>query len=171
PALVAQVQAAFGRECLPVNLPAQRGAKVIDCFFDRGQDARETDFSSVAAAHRALVEQVVEVDAGFVERYLDDGDVDPKELHAPLEQALREGHLIPICFVSSRTGAGVPELLDVIAKLLPDPTESNPPQFLRGEGADAKPVVAEPDARKHVLAHVFKITQDPYVGKVGIIRV
>jgi elongation factor G len=50
----------------------------------------------------------VEVDAAFVERYLNDGDVDPAELHAPLEQALREGHLVPICFVSSRTGAGVP---------------------------------------------------------------
>ena len=100
----------------------------------------QTDFSSVAQAHRALVEQVVEVDAAFVERYLNDGDVDPQELHAPLEQALREGHLIPICFVSARTGAGVPELLDVIARLLPDPTESNPPKFLKGEGADAQPL-------------------------------
>ena len=54
----------------------------------------------MADAHRALVEQVVEVDAAFVvDRYLNDGDVDPRELHAPLEQALREGHLIPVCFV------------------------------------------------------------------------
>jgi elongation factor G len=170
-ALVGEIQAAFGRECLPVNLPAQRGEQVIDCFWSRGQDSPPTDFSSVAAAHRALVEQVVEVDSGFVERYLNDGDVDPRELHAPLEQALREGHLIPICFVSARTGAGVPELLDVIAKLLPDPTESNPPQFLRGEGADAQPLHAQPDPALHVLAHVFKITQDPYVGKMGVLRV
>jgi len=170
-ALVGQIQAAFGRECLPLNLPAQRGARVVDCFFNMTQDAGQTDFSSVAQAHRALVEQVVEVDAAFVERYLNDGDVDPQELHAPLEQALREGHLIPICFVSARTGAGVPELLDVIARLLPDPTEGNPPQFLEGEGAAAKPLRAEPDPKRHVLAHVFKITQDPYVGKMGVIRV
>jgi elongation factor G len=31
-ALVGQIQAAFGRECLPVNLPAGRGERVVDCF-------------------------------------------------------------------------------------------------------------------------------------------
>jgi elongation factor G len=170
-ALVAQLQQAFGKECLPVNLPAKKGTAVVDCFYNMTQEGGATDFSSVADAHRALVEQVVEVDAAFVERYLNDGDVDPQELHAPLEQALREGHLIPICFVSARTGAGVPELLDVISRLLPDPTEANAPAFLNGEGADAKPLAAQPDPSLHVLAHVFKIAQDPYVGKMGVIRV
>ncbi|HWP11391.1 MAG TPA: elongation factor G, partial [Ramlibacter sp.] len=170
-ALVGQIQSTFGRECLPVNLPAMRGERVVDCFYNMAQDSPATDFSSVAQAHRALVEQVVEVDAAFVERYLNDGDVDPQELHAPLEQALREGHLIPICFVSARTGAGVPELLDVIARLLPDPTEANPPAFLKGEGAEAQPLSAEPDPGQHVIAHVFKVTQDPYVGKMGVLRV
>jgi elongation factor G len=171
-ALLAQIQETFGRECLPVNLPSQKGEAVIDCFYNLGgAGGPPPDFSSVEEAHRKLVEQVVEVDAAFVERYLNDGDVDPKELHAPLEQALREGHLIPVCFVSSRTGAGVPELLDVIEKLLPDPTESNPPAFLQGEGEAAKPIPVSVDANKHVLAHVFKITQDPYVGKMGVVRV
>ncbi|HEX2546126.1 MAG TPA: elongation factor G, partial [Ramlibacter sp.] len=170
-ALVGQIQATFGRECLPLNLPSQKGERVLDCFWKLKDEGPPPDFSSIEQAHRALVEQVVEVDAAFVERYLNDGDVDPAELHAPLEQALREGHLVPICFVSSRTGAGVPELLDVIERLLPDPTESNPPAFLQGEGPDAKPVQAFPEADRHVLAHVFKITQDPYVGKMGVIRV
>jgi len=170
-ALVGQIQAAFGKECLPLNLPSQKGERVLDCFWKMTDDGPPPDFSSVEQAHRALVEQVVEVDAAFVERYLNDGDVDPAELHAPLEQALREGHLVPICFVSARTGAGVPELLDVIERLLPDPTESNPPAFLEGEGDGAQPIAAEVDPDKHVLAHVFKITQDPYVGKMGVMRV
>ena len=167
-AVLAQIREVFGRECLPLNLPAGRGARVVDCFFNR---SGETDFSSPAAAHEALVEQVVEVDAEFVERYLNQGDVEATELHAPLEQALREGHLIPVCFVSARTGAGVAELLDVIAKLLPNPTEGNPPDFLDGTGEHARLVHATPDPAKHVLAHVFKITVDPYVGKMGVLRV
>jgi len=167
-----QVQAAFGRECLPLNLPAADGTKFVDCFFNAtAPDGLEPDFSSVEDAHRALVEQVVEVDPDFVERYLNDGDVDPKELHAPLEQALREGHLIPVCFTSARTGAGIAELLDVMVRLLPNPTEANPPEFLKGEGESGKPLRAEPDPSKHVLAHVFKVTQDPYVGKMGIFRI
>ena len=168
PGLVAQIQAAFGKECLPLNLPAAGGTKVVDCFFNPSGQA---DFSSVEAAHRALVEQVVEVDPQFVDRYLTDGDVDPRELHAPLEQALREGHLIPICFVSARNGAGVAELLDVFEALMPNPAEGNPPQFYKGEGAQAKELHADPDASKHVIAHVFKVTVDPYVGKMGIFRI
>jgi elongation factor G len=168
PGLLERIQAAFGKECLPINLPDGGGAKVVDCFYNRDG---HSDFGSVDAAHRALVEQVVEVDADFVDRYLNDGDIDASELHAPLEQALREGHLIPVCFTSARTGAGVAELLDVIVKLLPNPTESNPPDFLEGEGAAAKPKHAKPDPSLHVLAHVFKVTVDPYVGKMGIFRV
>ncbi len=170
-ALVEQIRAAFGKECLPLNLPADGGSRVVDCFFNPGDANENVDFSSVAQAHRALVEQVVEVDPGFVERYLEEGDVDPSELHAPLEQALREGHLIPICFVSARNGAGVAELLDIIVKLLPDPSEGNPPKFLKGEGASAVPLAALPDPSLHVIAHVFMITQDPFIGKMGIFRI
>ena len=167
-ALLADIQAVFGKECLPLNLPDAGATQVVDCFYNR---EGHCDFGAVADAHRALVEQVVEVDGDFVDRYLNDGDVDASELHAPLEQALREGHLIPVCFVSARTGAGMPELLDVIARLLPNPTEGNPPDFLNGEGADATLMHAKPDPAAHVLAHVFKVSIDPYVGKLGFVRV
>ena len=167
-AVLADIQAAFGKECLPLNLPDAGATQVVDCFYNR---EGHCDFGAVADAHRALVEQVVEVDGDFVDRYLNDGDIDASELHAPLEQALREGHLIPVCFVSARTGAGVPELLDVIARLLPNPTEGNPPDFLNGEGDAATLMHAKPDPAAHVLAHVFKVSIDPYVGKLGFVRV
>ena len=142
PALVAQIQEAFGRECLPINLPAAGATKVVDCFFN---PSGESDFSSVAAAHRALIDQVVEVDPKWMEAYLEQGDIDPAQLHEPLEQAMREGHLVPICFVSARNGAGVAELLDVFVKLMPNPTEGNPPQFPQWRRRCRAAERAEPD--------------------------
>jgi elongation factor G len=169
PVLLEQIQSVFGKECLPINLPAGGGSKVVDCFFNPGEG--EADFSSVAQAHRALIDQVVEVNEAFMNRYLEQGDIDAHELHEPFEQSLREGHLVPICFVSARTGAGVSELLDVFEHLLPTPLEGNPPQFLKGEGEQAQAFPTTPDADKHVVAHVFKVAVDPFVGKLGVFRV
>ena len=173
PKLLGQVQQAYGKECLPINLPAAGGTKVVDCFFN---PSGEADFSSVAEAHQALVDQVIEVDEALMAKYLEQGEeIAPDQLHAPFEKALREGHLVPVCFVSARTGAGVAELLDVLVKLAPSPAEGNPPLFYKGEvGApeDAREEFrSEPDAARHVLAHVFKVVVDPFVGKLGIFRV
>jgi elongation factor G len=168
PGVLARVQQAVGKECLPINLPARNATGVVDCFFN---PAGESDFSYVKEAHSALVDQVVEVDEKLMEKYLEQGEIEPEALHAPFEKALREGHLIPVCFTSARNGAGVEALLDVLAKLAPNATEGNAPPFLKGEGVEAQEFFAVPGAKAHVLAHVFKIIIDPFVGKVGVFRV
>jgi elongation factor G len=168
PGLLAQLQQEFGSEVLPINLPAAGGTRVVDCFFT---PSGEADFSSVAAAHEALIDQVVEVDEALMELYLEQGEeLTPEQLHDPFEEALREGHLIPVCFVSARTGVGVAELLNIIVKLMPNPAEGNPPPFYIGE-EKPREFRAEPDPDKHVLAHVFKVTTDPFAGKLGIFRI
>jgi elongation factor G len=55
--------------------------------------------------------------------------------------------------------------------LLPNPAEGNLPAFVKGEGDAAVPFQALPDASLHVIAHVFKIEIDPYVGKTAYARV
>ena len=170
-ALMDAIAATFGRECLPLNLPSPDGSRVIDCFF-APDNAAATAFSSVSAAHDAIVDQIVELDEDLMAKYLEQGEsLDPEQLHAPFEQALREGHLVPVCFVSARTGAGIRELLDILGKLAPDPTEANMPAFLKGEGAAAEPAEVVLDAERHVVAHVFQIANDPYRGKLGLFRV
>ncbi|MCP5413749.1 MAG: elongation factor G [Chromatiaceae bacterium] len=169
PAVLTQLQQAFGKECLPLNLPAANASRVVDCFFNPSGDS---DFSSVAATHQALIDQVVEVNEELMTLYLEQGEeLAPEQLHTPFEQALREGHLIPVCFVSARSGAGVAELLDVLVRLAPNPTEGNPPRCLIGEGDKAVPYAVVPDAGRHVVAHVFKVIFDPFVGKLALFRI
>jgi len=165
-----EIREIFGKACLPLNLPADGGASVVDCFFQAS--GKPTDFSSVGAAHTEIIDQVVEVDEKLMALYLEQGEeISPEQLHDPFEKALREDHLVPICFCSAETGAGIAELTRVLEKLAPNPTEGNPPPFLKGEGQDAVRVSVDPDPSKHVIAHVFKVSIDPFVGKLGIFRV
>lgn len=170
PGLVADIRERFGKQCMLLDLPAHGAADVVEVL---EHDAGDADFESVAAAHRALIDQIVEEDEDLLAQYLEDGaDPSAAALHAPFEKALREGHLIPILFTSAKTGAGIKELLHVLASLAPNPVEGNPPPFYKGEPGDkTEPFHAEPDAAKHVLAHVFKVVADPYMGKIGIFRV
>ncbi len=171
PKLVGEIRERFGRECMLLDVPVHHGQDVVELL---DHDSGESDFESVATAHRALIDQIVEEDEDLLARYLDEGtDPSPDELHAPFEKALRAGHLIPILFVSAKTGAGIPQLLDALARLAPNPTEGNPPPFYKGELSDLEstPFDAIPDASKHVLAHVFKVVSDPFVGKLGVFRV
>jgi len=166
--LVRQIREEFGPECLPINLPADNLSTVRDCFF--GTEG-ETDIFSLSEAHEAIIDQVVEVNEELMEKYLEGEDLSREELHNAFEQALREGHLVPICFTSAVTGAGLGEFIKLCKHLLPNPAEGNPPMVLKGEGDASEPVDVTTDPNGHVIAHVFKITNDPFVGKLSIFRI
>jgi len=184
PACVDALRTAFGPECLPLNLPVGGGTSVADCFFapaassdDAGTPeatVHEVDFSSIDEAHRALIEQIVEVDDELTERYLAGDAIGAEALHDAFERALREGHIVPVLFASARTGAGVNELMDFIVRLAPNPLEGNAALFERWPDDDpgsAEPFVATQRADDHVLAHVFRIEIDPYAGRIATVRV
>ncbi|MGH8192990.1 MAG: elongation factor G [Woeseiaceae bacterium] len=168
--LVEQIRSTFGPECLPINLPGAEGDAVIDCYFQ--PDGAATAFGSVESAHTQIIDQVVEVDEALMELYLEQGeDLGPKQLHKPFEKALREGHLVPICFVSAKTGVGIPELLEVFERLMPNPMEGNPPTFLKDQGEALKEVRATMDPGDHVIAHVLMVNNDPYKGRLAVFRI
>jgi elongation factor G len=169
--VVGEIRERFGSECMFLDLPARHGREVVELL---SHEDGESDLDSVAGAHRALIDRLVEDDETLLARYLDEGaDPTEEELHAPFEKALRDGRLIPVMFTSARTGAGVAELLHIVTTLAPSPLEANPPQFFRGgPGApDAQSFAARPDPGAHAVAHVFRVSIDPYMGRVGAFRV
>ena len=168
--LMADIRERFGPACKFLDLPTPDHGKVVEVL---EHDSGDADVDSVDHAHRELIDQLVEEDESLMERYLEDGqEPTAGELHAPFEKALREGHLIPVLFTSAKTGAGIDELLHVLATLAPNPAEANvPPFFKREPGSATESFQREADAAKHVLAHVFKVIVDPYMGKVSVFRV
>ncbi len=165
-----EIRDTFGKQCLPLNLPANNGQTVADCFFEPA-DATP-DFSSVAATHTEMIDQVVELDDDLMELYLEqEEDISLDQLHNPFGQALRKGHLIPICFVSAETGAGLRQLLRVFSQLMPSPLEGNPPEFYVANGEEKPFEVDSAQSDGHFVGHVFKVNVDPYVGRLATFRV
>ncbi|KAB8198419.1 elongation factor G [Lysobacter maris] len=165
-----ELRESFGPVCLPLNLPTGNGSGVVDCF---GSSAGDSDLGPVADWHQRIIDQVVEVNETVMEHYLDLGEdgLGGDELHDAFEQCLREGHLVPVVFCSARDGTGVKELLAIAERLFPHPGEANPPPFEKRNGAGMVAVQARPDPDAHVIADVFKVVNDPFVGKLAAFRV
>ena len=168
PALLNQIRATFGPECLPINLPTGKGKAVVECLLNANG---ESDFDSVRRCHAAILDQIAEMDENLMEKYLGGEEPDYAALHAPFEKAMDEAHVVPILFTDGKSGVGVAELLDAIAKHFPSPEEGNLRPFLSGDGENARPLSYWNDLAKPLLAHVFKVTTDPFVGKLAIFRV
>lgn len=165
--LLAQIKADFGEHCLPLNLPNKDGTQVIDCYFEP-DDNLTTSIHTVKMAHEALVDQVVELDEDLMEIYLEQGSsLSTTQLHSPFEKALRIRHIVPICFVSAETGAGVELLLKTLSELMPMPNEGNPPLLEK----NGKLIPVNCETLDHSVAHVFKVSVDPYMGKMAFLRV
>ena len=178
--LLLSIRETFGNVCLPINLPTKSATDVINVFEHDGNDAKgdQTDFSSVHESHKQIVEQVIEVDDELTMQYLEKGEgFDPAKLHAAFEKCLEDSHLVPICFASGKTGAGCDDLLHIFASLCPSPVEVNPPEFLKrdmtpdGGAGEEHEWNTTPDPNGKVLAHVFRVVNDPFLGKIAVFRV
>lgn len=164
--ILEEINQLFHGRCLPINLPAS-SSEVVDCYFSPQFDKTPL-LQSVTDAHEQLIDQVVEVDEELMELYLEQGsELTPMQLHDPFEEALRSGHLIPVCFTSCENNAGLSLLLDTFSQLMPMPSEGTPPLLEK----NGKPVSINCDSLEHTVAHVFKVSNDPYLGKLAYIRI
>lgn len=167
--LLGQIQETFGMNCAPINLPANGGKAIVDCLSNSSGDS---DLGPVASYHSALLDLIVEMDENLMEKYLGGDEPDASALHAPFEKALDEGHIIPICFASAKDNIGVKELLAVAVNHFPSPVEGNKKAFYTGDKPEnQKAYEYVPDANKPLIAHVFKVATDPFIGKLAIFRV
>jgi elongation factor G len=164
PALVEQLRAAFGPELHCINLPTEAGAGVVDCF---DHDAGVADFGSVAAVHREMLESTIEIDDGDLERYLAGETIDVGKLRDDFIEAMNRGHVVPILFTCATREVGVDDLLHILVEEGPSPITSRPRRLRRGD--DMMEIACDPEGP--LLAHVFKVVTDQYLGKLAMVRV
>ena len=173
--LLDRIHEVFGTECIPINLPIKKNTDVIDVFdHSTAEGSEDSELMSVAEAHQHIFEQVVEMDEELTGEYFEKGDkLDPAKLHRAMEAALNAGHLVPVAFCSAKTDAGIEDLDHIIAQQLPSPTEGHPPlphvAGPGGDGGEFTPDLSKPGAP--CVAVVWKIVNDPFVGKLAFTRV
>jgi len=169
-ALVSGLREAFGRSLLPMNLPADGGKSVVSCLGGSGE--RQTDFSDLESARTALMEAVVESDEAMMERYLGGEEISQDELAAAFGKAMIDSALVPIVFTSARTGAGVGELMDIIATYCPSPATGWTRRLIVGDGESVQEKELQADPSGPLVAQTFKIFSDPKSNiKYSVLRI
>ncbi|ACO47370.1 elongation factor G [Deinococcus deserti] len=165
-ATLADVRATLPGPTVAAYLPDGEGPDfrgLVDVLSDEDQVPDELR-SAVAEARTVLTDAIVESDDELMNRYLEGEEISTEELRAAFFRAVHAGQLYPALPVSATTGVGLDELLDLMVHGLRSAAE-------RGDvtGVDGQTRAPTPEAP--FSARVWRVSMDPYVGKVAHVRV
>ena len=170
---------------IPIQLPigAEDTFKVIidlvemkaEVYYDEmGKDMREEEIPADMAElaekyHAELVEHVCELDDDLMMMYLEGEEPSIEDLKRVIRQSTLENKMVPVCCGTSYRNKGVQKLLDAVVDYMPAPTDV---EAIKGINPDTEEEeVRESDDNGPFAALAFKITTDPFVGKLCFFRV
>jgi elongation factor G len=129
----------------------------------------EGEAAQVAEAREHLIEAVAEVDDEALEEYVATGTMEWGHVKPALRRATIANLIVPVFVGSSFRNKGIQLLLDGIVDYLPSPLDVKP-AVGKIPGTDEKVDVMS-DVNGPLVALVFKIVSDPYVGILSYVRV
>ncbi len=165
------ISAAFGRKCVPVQIPVveeQGVSQTINCL-DVSADIPESLKAEVDAARERLVEAVAEADDELATKYLEGEELTQAEINEGLKKAFLSGEIVPILMGSATQNQGSEALLDAITSYLPSPLEGKKIEGTSPGTEERKEVEQKDDSS--LVSLVFKTSADPFVGKLSLFRV
>lgn len=115
-----------------------------------------------------IVDIVAESDDALLEKYLDKGSLEPKEVLSALNKAVRQRQLFPVLAGNALSGVGIELLLQVLTEVMPAVSDRLP---LKVKDSEGKEILVESKADGPFAAQVIKSIFDPYVGQLSIFRV
>jgi elongation factor G len=163
--VVADIQESFGKQCLPLNVPvglADKFTGVVNVLDPQGGKG----VVDVASLRQMVLDAVVEADEALMERYFEGEELSQDEILQGVTKAIAAGTLIPIFCASAKTGVGVPEFMEALAKF------ALPPGAIvrKASSPEGKEVPVAPDVEGPLVAQVFKTRIDPFVSKLSYLR-
>ena len=160
---------AFGRECVPVQLPIGSEADFsgVVNLLNPNADVPEDLAEEAEEARERIIEAAAESDEELADKYLEGEELTQEEIFAGIKTGMSEGTFIPVLATSALNGIGVGELLDAIVGLLPSPADR--PAHTAQKGDEDIELTA--DSSGPLAAQVFKTSADPFVGKLSYFKV
>ncbi|MBN1933812.1 MAG: elongation factor G [Anaerolineae bacterium] len=123
------------------------------------------------AQHRRvqLIEALADLDDEIAMLYLEGEAISADQLRASIRKATLNNKLIPVLLGSSLKNKGVQRLLDAVLDYLPSPLDRGAVQGINS--SEHTDVICPVNVDDPAVALVFKITTDPYVGRLAYLRV
>ena len=168
---VADVQATFGRQCVPFQIPIGEADsfKGVINVADPNAEIPADLADEVESARERLIEAAAESDDELADRYLGGEELTAEEITSALRGAVLRGELVPILATAATESVGVAEFAEMVNSYLPSPVDGVKPRLTKRGTDDEVAYEAEPSAP--LAAMVFKTTADPFVGKLSLFRV
>lgn len=175
----------LGSNAVPIQLPV--GAEdsfngIIDILKkkayiyedDLGQnytvrDLTEEEEEQVEYYRNLLLEKLSEYDDNILEKYLEGEEISLEEIKRSLRSETIKNNIVPVLCGSSFKNKGVQLLLDAVVDYLPSPQDIPPVEGVEPESGETDKRQA--DVNESMCALAFKVTSDPYVGKLTYFRV
>ena len=124
---------------------------------------------AVEAAREQLVEQLADLDDEIAEMFLEREPVPADKIRQVLRRVVLAREAVPCLCGVALHNQGLEPLLDAVVDYLPSPFEVPP---IRGrDPVTNEEIPVSPDITEPMSALVFKITTDPYMGRLAYFRV
>jgi elongation factor G len=115
-----------------------------------------------------MVEAAAEASEELMNKYLENGDLEEKDIIAGLRTRTIAGEIQPMLCGSAFKNKGVQRMLDAVVQFLPSPVDI---PDVKGENEDGSAASRKADDKEGFSALAFKLMTDPFVGQLTFIRV
>ena len=173
--------------CHPVAVTLPIGAEsdfkgIIDlmkmkAYFYENATGTEVDEEEIPAEYveqaeeyrQVMIEAIAETDDALMEKFFAEEEITEAELKTALRKACIACELMPVMCGSAYRNKGVQKLLDGVVEYMPAPTDI--PAIKGIDPATGEETERHASDEEPFSALVFKVMNDPFVGKLAFFRV